>query len=126
MIGIPMRSSRRLQGPPPNAAVAIAVELGIGSFTFARRTAPSRQGDVVVSVIDNDGKVRVNEKATLDLTLMPNTYPARRRAASASRRRSTCAGPISAPLIRRGERRHRRQRGVRHRRARFSTSSRSR
>ena len=30
--------------------------------------------DVVVRVIDRDAKVRVNEKATLDLTLMPATY----------------------------------------------------
>ena len=63
------------KGTPPNAAVAIAVELGIGGFKFAQQNGTYNDKlNVVVRVIDSDAKVRVNEKATLDLTLMPDTF----------------------------------------------------
>jgi len=76
MSGIPMRLfAAPYKGTPPNAAVAIAVELGIGSFKFAQESGTfNDKVDVVVRVIDSDAKVRVNEKATLDLALMPGTY----------------------------------------------------
>ena len=81
MSGIPMRLfAASYKGTPPNAAVAVAVELGIGSFTFSQQNGTYNDKlNVVVRVIDKDAKVRVNEKATVDLTLMPNTL-ARARA----------------------------------------------
>ena len=81
MGGIPLRLfAAPYKGAPPNAAVAIALELGVGGFTFTQQNgAFSDTLDVVVRVLDRDGKVRVNEKATVDLRLMPDTL-ARARA----------------------------------------------
>jgi hypothetical protein len=76
MSGIPLRLfAAPYKGTAPNAAVAVAVELGIGGLTFAQQNRTFNDTlDVVVQVIDSDAKVRVNEKATLDLTLMPETF----------------------------------------------------
>jgi VWFA-related protein len=76
MSGIPMRLfAAAYKGTPPNAAVAIAVELGIGGFKFAQENRTFNDKlNVVVRVLDSDAKVRVNEKATLDLTLLPDTF----------------------------------------------------
>ena len=81
MSGIPMRLfAAPYKGTPPNAAVAVAVEFGVGGFMFAQQNGTYNDKlAVVVRVIDNDGKVRVNDKATIDLTLMPDTF-ARARA----------------------------------------------
>ena len=76
MSGIPMRLfAAPYKGTPPNATVAIAVELGIGGFKFAQENRTFNDKlDVVVRVLDSAAKVRVNEKATLDLTLLPDTF----------------------------------------------------
>jgi VWFA-related protein len=75
MSGIPMRLfAAPYKGTPPNAAVAVAVELGIGGLTFSQQNGTYNDKlNVVIRVLDKDAKVRVNEKATLDLTLMPDT-----------------------------------------------------
>jgi VWFA-related protein len=74
--GIPMRLfAAPYKGTPPNAAVALAVEIGVGGLKFAQQNGTYNDKlTVVVRVIDDDGKVRVNEKAALDLTLMPDTF----------------------------------------------------
>jgi hypothetical protein len=76
MSGIPMRLfAAPYKGTPPNASVTLAMELGIGTLTFAQQKGTYNDTlDVVVRVIDSAAKVRVNEKATLDLTLMPDTF----------------------------------------------------
>jgi VWFA-related protein len=76
MSGIPMRLfAAPYKGTPPNAAVAVAVELGIGGFKVAQENRTFNDKlNVVVRVLDSDAKVRVNEKATLDLTLLPDTF----------------------------------------------------
>ena len=76
MSGIPMRLfAAPYKGTPPNAAVAIAVELGIGGFKFAQENRTFNDKlNVVVRVLDSGAKVRMNEKATLDLTLLPDTF----------------------------------------------------
>jgi len=76
MIGVPMRLfAAPYKGTPPNAAVTLAVELGIGGLTFTQQNGTyNDKVTLVVRVIDSDAKVRVNEKTSLDLTLMPETF----------------------------------------------------
>jgi hypothetical protein len=63
------------KGTAPNAAVAIAVELNINALKFTEKNGTHNDAlNVVTLVTDGDGKTRVNEKATVDLTLMPMTY----------------------------------------------------
>jgi hypothetical protein len=74
--GIPMRLfAAPYKGTAPNAAVAIAVELNINALKFAEKNGTYNNAvNVVTFVADADGKTRVNEKASVDLTLMPTTY----------------------------------------------------
>src|SRR5262245_237369 len=74
--GIPMRLfAAPYKGTPPNAAVAIAVELNVNALRFTQKNGTYNDAlSVVTFVTDADGKTRVNEKATVDLTLMPMTY----------------------------------------------------
>ena len=76
MTGIPMRLfAAPYKGTPPNAAVALAVELGIDTLKFTQNNGTYNDVlNLVTLVTDNDGKPRVNEKASVDLTLMPATY----------------------------------------------------
>jgi hypothetical protein len=63
------------KGTPPNAAITLAVELNINALKFTQKNGTYNDGlNVVTFVTDSDGKTRVNEKATVDLTLMPATY----------------------------------------------------
>jgi VWFA-related protein len=75
MSGIPMRLfAAPYKGTAPNAAVAVTVELGVGGLKFTQQNGTFNDKlAVVVRVLDSDAKVRVNEKADLDLTLMPAT-----------------------------------------------------
>jgi VWFA-related protein len=79
--GIPMRLfAAPYKGMPPNAAVTIALELNVNALKFTQTNGTYNDAlNVVTFVTDADGKTRVNEKATVDLTLMPMTY-ARARA----------------------------------------------
>ena len=74
--GIPMRLfAAPYKGTAPNAAVAIAVELNINALKFTEKNGTYNNAVTVVTfVADADGKTRVNEKASVDLTLMPMTY----------------------------------------------------
>ena len=74
--GIPMRLfAAPYKGAPPNAAIAIAVELNINALMFTEKNGTYNNAvNVVTFVTDADGKTRVNEKASVDLTLMPTTY----------------------------------------------------
>jgi hypothetical protein len=63
------------KGTAPNAAVAIAVELNINALKFTEKNGTFNNAvNVLTFVADADGKTRVNEKASVDLTLMPTTY----------------------------------------------------
>jgi len=75
MGGIPMRLfAAPYKGAAPNMAIALAVDFDIGRLAFTERNGTFNNTlDVVVRVIDVAGKVRVNEKASVDLTLMPDT-----------------------------------------------------
>jgi len=74
--GIPMRLfAASYKGTPPNAAIAIAVELNVNALKFTEKNGTYNDAlNVVTFVSDADGKTRVNEKTTVDLTLMPTTY----------------------------------------------------
>jgi VWFA-related protein len=74
--GIPMRLfAAPYKSTAPNAAVAIAVELNINALKFTEKNGTYNNAvNVVTLVTDADGKTRVNEKASVDLTLMPTTY----------------------------------------------------
>ena len=74
--GIPMRLfAAPYKGTAPNAAVAIAVELNINALKFTEKNGTYNNAVNVVTVVtDADGKTRVNDKASVDLTLMPTTY----------------------------------------------------
>ena len=74
--GIPMRLfAAPYKGTAPNASVALAVEFNISPLKFTQKNGTYNDAlNVVTFVTDADGKTRVNEKATVDLTLMPMTY----------------------------------------------------
>jgi VWFA-related protein len=74
--GLPMRLfAAPYKGTAPNAAVAIAVELNINALKFTEKNGTFNNAvNVLTFVADADGKTRVNEKASVDLTLMPTTY----------------------------------------------------
>ena len=74
--GIPMRLfTAPYKGTPPNAAITLAVELNIDALKFTQKNGLYNDALTVVTVVtDNDGKTRVNEKASVDLTLMPATF----------------------------------------------------
>ncbi len=74
--GMPMRIfAAPYKGAPPNAAVAVAVELGVGSFTFAQQNGTFNDKlTVVMTAVDTDAKVRANEKSVIDLTFKPDTF----------------------------------------------------
>jgi hypothetical protein len=73
--GIPMRLfAAPYKGTPPNAAVALAVELNVDALTFTQKNGTYNDALTLVTyVTDDNGKIRVNEKASVDLTLMPQT-----------------------------------------------------
>src|SRR6185295_6468041 len=62
------------KGTPPNAAIALAVELNIDALKFTQKNGTFDDALTLVTyVTDDSGKTRVNEKASVDLTLMPAT-----------------------------------------------------
>jgi VWFA-related protein len=74
--GIPMRlfAAPYKGGVAPNAAVALAVELGVRGLRFEQKNGTFDDTlNTVTTVVDSDGKMHVNEKATVDMTLMPAT-----------------------------------------------------
>jgi VWFA-related protein len=73
--GIPMRLfAAPYKGTPPNAAIALAVELNIDALKFTQKNGTYNDALTLVTyVTDDNGKTRVNEKASVDLTLMPAT-----------------------------------------------------
>ena len=73
--GIPMRLfAAPYKGAPPNAAIAVAVELNVNALKFTEKNGAYTDALTVITfVADNDGKTRVNEKASVDLNLMPAT-----------------------------------------------------
>src|SRR6266550_3724414 len=73
--GIPMRLfAAPYKGTPPNAAVAVAVELNVDALKFTQKNGTYNDALTLVTfVTDDSGKTRVNEKASVDLTLMPQT-----------------------------------------------------
>jgi len=73
--GIPMRLfAAPYKGAPPNAAITVAVELNVNALKFTEKNGAYTDAlSLVTLVADNDGKTRVNEKASVDLNLMPAT-----------------------------------------------------
>ncbi|PYR66178.1 MAG: hypothetical protein DMF88_17215, partial [Acidobacteria bacterium] len=73
--GIPMRLfAAPYKGMPPNAAVTLAVELNVDALKFTQKNGTYNDALTLVTfVTDDSGKTRVNEKASVDLTLMPQT-----------------------------------------------------
>src|SRR6185503_3046726 len=73
--GIPMRLfAAPYKGAAPNAAIALAVELNVNALKFTEKNGAYTDALTVVTLVaDNDGKTRVNEKASVDLNLMPAT-----------------------------------------------------
>ena len=73
--GIPMRLfAAPYKGTAPNAAITLAIELNVNALTFTQKNGSYNDGLTVVTLVtDNDGKTRVNDKATVDLNLMPAT-----------------------------------------------------
>jgi len=73
--GIPMRLfAAAYKGAPPNAAITLAIELNVNALKFTEKNGAYTNALSVVTVVaDNDGKTRVNEKASVDLNLMPAT-----------------------------------------------------
>jgi VWFA-related protein len=73
--GIPMRLfAAPYKGAPPNAAITLAIELNVNALKFTEKNGAYTDAlSVVTFVADNDGKTRVNEKASVDLNLMPAT-----------------------------------------------------
>ncbi|HEY3091816.1 MAG TPA: VWA domain-containing protein [Vicinamibacterales bacterium] len=73
--GIPMRLfAAAYKGAPPNAAITLAIELNVNALKFTEKNGAYTDALSVVTVVaDNDGKTRVNEKASVDLNLMPAT-----------------------------------------------------
>jgi VWFA-related protein len=73
--GIPMRLfAAPYKGAPPNAAITLAIELNVNALKFTEKNGAYTNALSVVTVVaDNDGKTRVNEKASVDLNLMPAT-----------------------------------------------------
>jgi hypothetical protein len=62
------------KGTAPNAAITLAIELNVNALTFTQKNGTYNDGLTVVTLVtDNDGKTRVNDKATVDLNLMPAT-----------------------------------------------------
>jgi hypothetical protein len=74
--GIPMRLfAAPYKGTAPNAAIALAVELDIAALKFTQKNGTYNDAlNLVTFVTDDAGKTRINEKASVDLTLMPQTY----------------------------------------------------
>jgi VWFA-related protein len=73
--GIPMRIfTAPFKGTAPNATVLVSAELDVRGLTFApaNGTSNNRLG-IVLTVVDADGKVRVNERSNIDLTLTAPT-----------------------------------------------------
>lgn len=75
-MGLPMRVFvAPYKGTPPNAAITLAVELNIDALKFTQRNGTYNDAlNLVMMVSDDNGKTRINEKASVDLTLMPATY----------------------------------------------------
>jgi hypothetical protein len=73
--GIPMRVfAAPYKGAAPNAAIALAIEFDIAALTFTQKNGTYNDAlNLVTFVTDEAGKTRVNEKASVDLTLMPQT-----------------------------------------------------
>ena len=73
--GIPMRLfAAPYKGAAPNADVALSAELNIRGLRFDQKNGTFNDTlNTVTTVTDSDGKMRVNEKATVDMTLMPAT-----------------------------------------------------
>jgi VWFA-related protein len=76
MTGIPMRLfAAPYKGTPPNATIALAVELNIDALKFTQKNGTYNDAlNLITNVTDDNGKTRVNEKASVDLTLMPATF----------------------------------------------------
>jgi VWFA-related protein len=74
--GIPMRLfAAPYKGTPPNAAIALALELNIDALKFTQKNGTYNDAlNLVTYVTDDNGKTRVNEKASVDLALMPATF----------------------------------------------------
>ena len=62
------------KGTPPNASVAVAVELDVNQFRFTEGNGTmNARAEVVFSAGDAEGKVRGSGRHALDLTLRPET-----------------------------------------------------
>ena len=73
--GIPLRLfTAPYKGAPPNAAVTLALEVNVNALMFTQKNGTYNDTlSVITFVTDDSGKTRVNEKSTVDLTLMPAT-----------------------------------------------------
>jgi VWFA-related protein len=74
--GMPMRIfAAPYKGAPPNAAVAIAVELGIDRLRFVEQNGTFNDKlTVIMTAVDADAKVRANERSVIDLAFRPETF----------------------------------------------------
>ncbi len=76
--GIPMTVfAAPFKGPAPNAAVAIAVEMGIENFRLTEGNGTiNGRAEVTFATTDRDGKPRGGGRHAVDLTLKPDTLQA--------------------------------------------------
>ena len=73
--GIPLRLfAAPYKGAPPNAAITLALEVNVTTLMFTQKNGTYNDTLTVITLVTDDaGKTRINEKSTVDLTLMPAT-----------------------------------------------------
>jgi VWFA-related protein len=74
--GVPMKVfAAPFKGTPPNAAVALALEIDVNDLDFVEGNGTfNEQIDIAYTSVNNQGKVFPGERQTATLTLKPDTY----------------------------------------------------
>jgi VWFA-related protein len=76
MAGVPIKVfAAPFKGSPPNAAIAMVVEVDVRTLDFVEKGGTfNEQVEVAFSAVNNQGKVFPGERQTATLTLKPDTY----------------------------------------------------
>jgi VWFA-related protein len=76
MAGVPIKVfAAPFKGSPPNAAIAMVVEIDVRTLDFVEKGGTfNEQVEVAFTSINNQGKVFPGERQTATLTLKPDTY----------------------------------------------------
>jgi hypothetical protein len=74
--GIPLTMfAAAYRGAPPNASVALALEMGVGGLMFDERNGTfNNRIEVVFSSVDEAGTIRAGNRHVMTLELKPETY----------------------------------------------------